>query len=203
MAIRIEKPAFNMREKLTELDSASIPYERMPKGSIIQVQHKYFRDYSSVGATSTPTKFFDLNIYPKRKRSKFLVNAIIYYSHGGMGNQNADGYDIFFFLYNNEQPIHQNTNLTRVMGNSNNGGNNAWYKTDVPISSNDVDHSFNYFAIHENVQMLDDPQDYEVGEPINYSLRFMCQNTLILNRSLQSNGQNGGTSSMTIMEVAS
>ena len=200
MAIRVEKPAFNVREKLTELDSASIPYERMPKGSIIQVQHKYFTAYSSVGQTTTPTKFFDLNIYPKRKKSKFLVNAIIYYSHGAMGSQNADGYDIFFFLYKDEQPIHQNTNLTRSYGTTN---NNAWYKTDVPISSNDVDHSFQYFAIHENVQMLDDPQDYEVGEPINYSLRFMCQNTLTLNRANQSNGQNGGTSSMTIMEVAS
>ena len=91
MAIRVEKPAFNVREKLTELDSASIPYERMPKGSVIQVQHKYFPGYVTVGQTTTPTKFFDLNIYPKRKRSKFLVNAIIYYSHGGMGNQNADG----------------------------------------------------------------------------------------------------------------
>ena len=202
MAIRVEKPAFNVREKLTELDSASIPYERMPKGSVIQVQHKYFTGYSSVGATTTPTKFFDLNIYPKRKRSKFLVNAIIYYSHGGIGNQNADGYDYYFFLYNNEQPIHQNTNLTRKWNNSY-SNDNAWYKTDVPISSNDVDHDFNYFAIHENVQMLDDPQDYEVGEPINYSLRFMCQNTLILNRALHSGGANGGTSSMTIMEVAS
>ena len=202
MAIRVEKPAFNVREKLTELDSASIPYERMPKGSIIQVQHKYFPGYSSVGATTTPTKFFDLNIYPKRKRSKFLVNAIIYYSHGGIGNQNADGYDIYFYLYNNEQPIHQNNNLTRYW-NSSYVNNNAWYKTDVPISSNDVDHSFQYIAIHENVQMLDDPQDYEVGEPINYSLRFMCQNTLTLNRANQSNGQNGATSSMTVMEVAS
>ena len=202
MAIRVEKPAFNVREKLTELDSASIPYERMPKGSVIQVVHKYFPAYSSVGQTTTPTKFFDLNIYPKRKRSKFLVNAIIYYSHGGIGSQNADGYDYYFYLYSNEQPIHQNTNLTRDW-NSSYSNDNAWYKTDVPISSNDVDHSFSYFSIHENVQMLDDPQDYEVGEPINYSLRFMCQNTLILNRSNQSNGQNGGTSSMTIMEVAS
>ena len=200
MAIRVEKPAFNVREKLTELDSASIPYERMPKGSVIQVQHKYFTGYTSVGQTTTPTKFFDVNIYPKRKKSKFLVNAIVYYSHGAMGSQNADGYDIFFFLFNNEQPIHQNTNLTRSFGYSN---NNAWYKTDVPISSNDVDHSFNYFAIHENVQMLDDPQDYEVGEPINYSLRYMCQNTLTLNRANHSNGQNGGTSSITVMEVAS
>ena len=202
MAIRVEKPAFNVREKLTELDSASIPYERMPKGSVIQVQHKYFTSYTSVGQTTTPTKFFDVNIYPKRKRSKFLVNAIVYYSHGGMGNQNADGYDIYFYLYNNEQPMHQNTNLTRNW-NSSYSNNNAWYKTDVPFSNNVITHASLYFAIHENVQMLDDPQDYEVGEPINYSLRYMCQNTLILNRSLQSNGQNGGTSSITVMEVAS
>ena len=99
MAIRVEKPAFNVREKLTELDSAYIPYERMPKGSVVQVVHKYFPDYISVGTNNSPIKFFDLNIYPKRKRSKFLVNAIIYYSHGGMGNQNADSYDYFFFLY--------------------------------------------------------------------------------------------------------
>ena len=199
MAIRVEKPAFNVREKLTELDSASIPYERMPKGSIIQVQHKYFPDYTVVGQRTTPTKFFDVNIYPKRKRSKFLVNALVYYSHGGMGSSNADGYDIFFFLFRDNQAIHINSNLTRSFGYTN---NNAWYKTDVPMSST-ITHSFNYFALHETVQMLDDPQDYEVGEPINYSLRVMCQNTFILNRSLQSNGQNGGTSSITVMEVAS
>ena len=199
MAIRVEKPAFNVREKLTELDSASIPYERMPKGSVIQVQHKYFPDYTVVGQRTTPTKFFDVNIYPKRKRSKFLVNALVYYSHGGMGSSNADGYDIFFFLFRDNQAIHINSNLTRSFGYTN---DNAWYKTDVPMSST-ITHSFNYFALHETVQMLDDPQDYEVGEPINYSLRFMCQNTLILNRALQSNGDNGGTSSITVMEVAS
>ena len=202
MAIRVEKPAFNVREKLTELDSAYIPYERMPKGSVVQVVHKYFPDYTSVGTNNSPIKFFDLNIYPKRKRSKFLVNAIVYYSHGGMGVGNADPYDYFFFLYNNEQPIHQNSNLNRAF-NGQNGGNNAWYKTDVPISDNGVSHSYQYFAIHENVQMLDDPQDYEVGEPINYSLRIMCQTSLTLNRANHSSGSSGGTSSMTIMEVAS
>ena len=202
MAIRVEKPAFNVREKLTELDSAYIPYERMPKGSVIQVQHKYFPAYSVVGQRTTPTKFFDLNIYPKRKRSKFLVNAIIYYSHGGIGNQNADGYDYYFYLYNNEQPIHQNTNLTRDW-NSSYSNDNAWYKTDVPFSNNVITHASLYFAIHENVQMLDDPQDYEVGEPINYSLRIMCQTSLTLNRANHSSGSSGGTSSMTIMEVAS
>ena len=200
MAIRVEKPAFNVREKLTELDSASIPYERMPKGSVIQVQHKYFTSYTSVGQTTTPTKFFDVNIYPKRKRSKFLVNAIVYYSHGGIGASNADAYDIFFFLFRDNGAIHINSNLTRSFGYTN---NNAWYKTDVPMSSSTATHTFQYFALHENVQMLDDPQDYEVGEPINYSLRFMCQNTLTLNRANHNSGSSGGTSSITVMEIAS
>jgi len=35
MTVRISKPAFNLREKLTELDYSQIPYEKMPIGSII------------------------------------------------------------------------------------------------------------------------------------------------------------------------
>ncbi len=41
MAIRISKPEFNLRGKLTELDYDRVPYEKMPAGSIIQVvDHK-------------------------------------------------------------------------------------------------------------------------------------------------------------------
>ena len=62
----------------------------------------------------------------------------------------------------------KNTNLTRSFGTTN---NNAWYKTDVPMSST-ITHGFLYFALHENVQMLDDPQDYEVGEPIKLQFKI-------------------------------
>ena len=35
MTVRITKPEFNLREKLTELDYGRVPYEKMPKGSVI------------------------------------------------------------------------------------------------------------------------------------------------------------------------
>ena len=39
MTVRITKPEFNLREKLTELDYGRVPYEKMPSGSVIQVKH--------------------------------------------------------------------------------------------------------------------------------------------------------------------
>ena len=40
MTIRIEKPAFNLRSKLNDLDFGVVPLEKMPAGSIIQVKQK-------------------------------------------------------------------------------------------------------------------------------------------------------------------
>ena len=37
MTVRISKPEFNLREKLSELDYSRVPYEKMPAGSIIQI----------------------------------------------------------------------------------------------------------------------------------------------------------------------
>ena len=37
MTIRVSKPEFNLREKLTELDYGQVPYEKMPAGSVVQV----------------------------------------------------------------------------------------------------------------------------------------------------------------------
>ena len=39
MTVRANKPEFNVREKLKELDYAHVPYEKMPAGSV--VQHKF------------------------------------------------------------------------------------------------------------------------------------------------------------------
>ena len=40
MTIRIEKPAFNLRSKLNDLDFGQVPLQKMPTGSIIQVKQK-------------------------------------------------------------------------------------------------------------------------------------------------------------------
>ena len=39
MTVRVTKPEFNLREKLSELDYSRVPYEKMPAGSIIQIKH--------------------------------------------------------------------------------------------------------------------------------------------------------------------
>ena len=39
MTVRITKPAFNLRDKLNELDYSRVPYDKMPAGSIIQIKH--------------------------------------------------------------------------------------------------------------------------------------------------------------------
>ena len=44
MTVRISKPEFNLRDKLSELDYSRVPYEKMPAGSIIQFKQKVITD---------------------------------------------------------------------------------------------------------------------------------------------------------------
>ena len=41
MTVRITKPAFNLREKISELDYSILPYDKIPPGSIVQSKVKY------------------------------------------------------------------------------------------------------------------------------------------------------------------
>ena len=41
MAVRIEKPQFNLRDKLSELDYSILPYDKIPPGGIVQSKVKY------------------------------------------------------------------------------------------------------------------------------------------------------------------
>ena len=75
MTVRITKPEFNLRGKLTELDYDRVPYEKMPAGSIIQVVDHKANDSpttnSSTYATITGTSF---DVYPKFSTSKIFVS---------------------------------------------------------------------------------------------------------------------------------
>ncbi len=50
MAINVTKPSVNLREKLNELDYAKVPFQKMPAGSVVQVQQGY---QSRVARSST------------------------------------------------------------------------------------------------------------------------------------------------------
>ena len=81
MTVRISKPEFNLREKLSELDYSRVPYQKMPAGSIIQSASTTITtslilnaasDSSLLGAYSDTPMTFTIN--PRFPNSKLLVN---------------------------------------------------------------------------------------------------------------------------------
>jgi hemin uptake protein HemP len=74
MTVYANKPAFNVREKLKELDYARVPYHKMPAGSVIQTK-AYKQNSGWISTTSTAEVFtgVEFAIYPKRKNSLILV----------------------------------------------------------------------------------------------------------------------------------
>ena len=197
MTVRVSKPAFNLREKLTELDYGQVPYEKMPVGSIIQVKQNYVTDQTVYGATNTATEVFGIDISARSSNSSFLVTVHVSYSHDGLGMDNADLRDIFLFLKRDDDYIGVNSNLTRSYGYTN---NNAWYKTDVPFSNDAVSHGWQYDTVSQSVELLDKTAASSPGTTIRYGLFMMCQNNFELNRA-QQNAGNGAVSWITVKEI--
>ena len=52
MTVRISKPAFNLRDKLTQLDYGHVPYEKMPAGSVIQSTYRRTATQSETTSSS-------------------------------------------------------------------------------------------------------------------------------------------------------
>ena len=80
MTVRISKPEFNLREKLTELDYGQVPLQKMPSGSVLQVVFAQTNAASSQtnAATTQTTLFFtnlEATISPKFSTSKILVQV--------------------------------------------------------------------------------------------------------------------------------
>ena len=80
MTVRITKPAFNLREKLSELDYSRVPYEKMPAGSVIQVKSLEYDDIfssSHSGNQYVDVTDFNLDISPRFSSSKILITAAV------------------------------------------------------------------------------------------------------------------------------
>ena len=52
MAVKFTKPEINVREKLSELDYAKVPYHKMPAGSVIQTVSETYNTRISTASTS-------------------------------------------------------------------------------------------------------------------------------------------------------
>ena len=200
--INVKQPEFNLRSRLNELDYDTIPYEKMPLGSVLQVQHNYVTAQTVFGATNTATEVFGIDISPKSINSSFLVSVHVSYSYDKLGEDNADAGDIFLFLKRDTTYIGVNSNLTRSYGHVN---NNAFYKTDVPFSNDAVQHSWGYDTMAQDIEVLDESVggSFTFGQEnikLRYSLFMMCQSNFELNRG-QQNATNGACSFITVQEI--
>lgn len=76
MTVRVSKPAFDVREKLKELDSLYISYEKMPPGSMIRQFH-HFAPSSGAENETADSGYADAANY-KFKYTPVFSNSKIY-----------------------------------------------------------------------------------------------------------------------------
>ena len=76
MTVRISKPAFNLRDKLTELDFARVPYEKMPPQSIIQ-RKRYFNTSQKSSSSSSDLDIITGQIRPIFSSSQILIELAV------------------------------------------------------------------------------------------------------------------------------
>ena len=80
MTVRIEKPAFNLRSKLNDLDFGVVPLEKMPAGSIIQIQESTQNNTNTQSGVGTTNTDLTLDFWPRFASSKIHIefNGWIY-----------------------------------------------------------------------------------------------------------------------------
>ena len=95
MTVIVQKPEFNLREKLSELEFGTLPYEKMPAGSVIQVAFNSLYG-SAIGTTSSSFQDSGLfvNISPRFLSSKIIVSASV---DAQTGNAAGRGVEYTFF----------------------------------------------------------------------------------------------------------
>ena len=89
MTIRIEKPQFNLRDKLSELDFSVLPYDRIPEGTAIQyvqASHTRMTNRFTTNSQSYTATNYDLTITPRSINSRILICANL------SGHTSSNGY---------------------------------------------------------------------------------------------------------------
>ena len=74
--INVTKEQFNLREKLTRLDTARVPYDKMPAGSVIQTQFSYYRVGGTANEFETTSSTFQQSPFLVKISPKFANSTI-------------------------------------------------------------------------------------------------------------------------------
>ena len=88
MPARVTKPAFNLRDKLTQLDYGHVPYEKMPPGSIIQYvlapASQVSPRYTTSSGTPSNTGYY-IEISPRFVNSHIYIEGVMSNYHNNNG----------------------------------------------------------------------------------------------------------------------
>ena len=109
MAIRVEKPAFNLRSKLNELDYERIPYQKMPYGSVVDIDYAY-NNTQSTHTDQNTTCVGPLVIGRKDRNNAIWLQTTVEYYH-----DNANGKFTFQVSFDD------GTTWNDLSGNGNDG----------------------------------------------------------------------------------
>ena len=101
MTVRISKPAFNLRSKLTELEYGQVPFQKIPKGSVVQTIVNYpttsgsivVRAHQPGGSNAfneVPGGDYRTTICPKFKNSILLLDLTFLF--GGNNSSSISGF---------------------------------------------------------------------------------------------------------------
>lgn len=99
MVIRVEKPEFNLRSKLNEVDFSKLPYEKFPIGSVVQTVVNYPESEVVVkahqpGGSNTfnevPGGQYRTTIHPMFENSLLLLDLTFLF--GGNANSSISGF---------------------------------------------------------------------------------------------------------------
>jgi len=76
MGVIVTKKAFNLRSKLNELNFSTVPYEKMPPGSIIQVRQSSFNTHATFNNSSfSAISGFTVDITPRSSSNTILITV--------------------------------------------------------------------------------------------------------------------------------
>jgi len=113
MTVYVKQPEINVREKLNELGiNSSLPLDKMPSGSIVQVQHATFFTRSTTNSTSFVESDIELYVTPKYESSEIFIHV----STSG-NNNNTVGHDLFYTIFRTKD-FNETDNVDVNLGNS-------------------------------------------------------------------------------------
>ena len=183
MTVRISKPEFNLRNKLSELEFFKLPYHKIPDGSVCQRRYYFMPDSGSAENETTSTSFVDASYFIHTFTPRFVDSLImIEWTTNIKRNKNDSRYHTIRLVRVN--PDDTTTNIEF--------DNNGLFFEGAYGASNSGESVYSHIFIRE----IDTPQ---TTETITYKLQHKINNSDTTVR-LGENGHNRRLS-CTITEI--